>query len=41
MEFWLLWLLVPPTLILLWMLVLITLLIVIDSWEDIKKRFRR
>ena len=41
MEFWLLWLLVPPTLILLWMLVLITLLIVIDSWSDIKKRFRR
>lgn len=41
MEYWLFWLLVPPTLILLWMLVLITVLIVIDSWSDVKKRFRR
>jgi hypothetical protein len=41
MELWLFWLLVPPTLILLWMLVLITVLIVIDSWSDVKKRFRR
>jgi hypothetical protein len=40
MEWWLFWLLVPPAFILAWLLVVITMLIVIDSWGDIKKRFK-
>ena len=40
MEWLLFWLLMPPTFILLWLCCLITVLVVIDSWDDIKRRFK-